>query len=473
MAAPVNNNPPPPPSQDPYTKAYSTGGSSSDPYNTGTDSSGNVPGYDPSMGDPAGSSGSDGMGFDNTIYTSDGSQPMDPTQGSGGGPLTVDGIRSQVTQEQAALDALKTSNPDLWNTIHVEAQKAIDTAKGTVNSAVALSGDAQSAALNNAETSLNSATGMMQGTVDASGKPIDPNAPPGSDKDTVKKQLQDYEKTIDGMQNLSESKKSEYKAQIDQWISGMDLGSVKPEDVTKQFADLQQTISTASLYSPGAQSLAEISGKDPADIDAAAKSHGLDLNNLPNPPTKEVLDFLNDIDPALGDKLKAVEDKVSARNKAVSDTEAACNKQNADNTKDTSDVDNLDMTNFQKQYDLKHHKSQEDKDVTSAMTDARDEIKKDLTALYPDSKIELGKDDGGDDFTSADMLTVDGHTLNLFDYQSGKVNSSPGNKTDATKVNIVTLQVDNEGDGAWGDHGSPDNTINTYGDANAVNYYDT
>src|SRR5262244_2113693 len=133
--------PPPPPKNDgtPTSGGYGGGDIYGD-YGTG---------YDPNMGgpsgsgDPSGSGSGNDLGFDNNVYTTGNGQPGDPGQGAGGAPLTVDGLRSQLNDEQTALNDLKTSNPDLWNKIHVAAQKKIDAARSEINAAVPKSGDAQ------------------------------------------------------------------------------------------------------------------------------------------------------------------------------------------------------------------------------------------------------------------------------------------------------------------------------------------
>lgn len=393
-----------------------------------------------------------------------------PSEESPPAPLTTDGLRQYVADLE---DMLKVS--DLSESGKETVLEQLAALDGKVNVAVAMSATAQEKVLaqineelvgletqilSGEETGI--ADGTMKSQIDATRAKAEEYLAQGLIGQTA------YDKAIDDL--------TKAEALLD--IEGeSETGSPQ---IQKLIDSAQDNLVSGATTSDSAQKLADITQKDPDELTELAEQHGLDLDKLPNPPTQEVIEFLMEASPDLAGQFQAVEDGIAARDELIEKTVDACNKQNAANTACTSDNDNMDMSNFQKLYDLKYHQDSQSKDIMNSMQEANGSLVELLKSVYPDDAkgIKLAKtSDGGGweamdkNYLSADKISFGGQTLDIFNSTNGKLRVSTSADSES-EVDLVTVQYDWDGSGDWEDHGGGP-LLDTYGEGGSVaNIYD-
>jgi hypothetical protein len=271
------------------------------------------------------------------------------------------------------------------------------------------------------------------------------DAPPADDPNaTLKTELTDYKTAIQNNPNLSDAKKTEYTGKIDQWLQGMDLKTLDAEAIQPLFDDLKTEITTATAFSPAIQSLAQTTGKEPAELEALFKKHGLDPANLPTPPDSKVAALLNDpeFSESIGNLKQGVADAYKGLKSEIDTQTSNANNLNAANvSSDTSNLDNLDVSSFKFLQDATNHTD----DKSNALIDARKNLANEtaniLSAMYGKTVT------ASTDPTKAGTISFDGTNLNVCTSSlSGDIQfGSKG--IDWPDVSRVTYQIDAEGDG--------------------------
>jgi hypothetical protein len=280
----------------------------------------------------------------------------------------------------------------------------------------------------------------------------------------LKAELEEYKNTLNDNPNLTAESREGYLEDLDQWISAIDLGTADFEQIQGTFEELKAEVAEASLYSPEAQSLSEITDMSPEDIEEAAEKHNLDLRDLPEPPTMAVIEFLKEISPELGEKFSAVEEAVDARQEFIDETIDACESLNSKNSACTSDGDDKNLGVFQDLYDLKHHQDQKSNDVAEAMKEANQEVVNLLQGLYTkegedgatadikllDPSSKSGWEAIEEDYENADIIEFNGTKIDIFDNDTGNLLVSTTGDAEA-EIKDIDIAYDWEGSGDWED----------------------
>lgn len=426
MTAPVKNNQVP--QNDPYADPYADEGYS-DPY-----------------GDYYGDEGMAVEGEDEFVGGEEGAESA---------PLTIDYARQAVRDLE---DMLKL-NEDLSSEDIKDIKAQLSVLKGKINAAAGMSPAAQEKILG----SINEKLFELENTILGNGEGGD-----GSMKSQIEK---------------TKEKAAEYKAQgligqtaYDKIMDDLNKAEAlldiegESEEGSPQIQELidsaQESLVTGTSTAEGAQSLEQYG--DPEEIQEIAEKHGLDLDNMPNPPTKEVFDFLMEINPELASLQQGIADGFTKLGTDRDAALAACNAQNAANTACTSDNDNTDMTNFQKAYDIKAHEDATSKDIASKMKEFSDKVVAMLGAIPTYDKVEITAS-GSTDWASADKITIGGTQIDLINNSNGGLLVGSADADDT--FNIPTIQWDYGGDGNWDNHGGVP-SVNGHGETVNYNEYD-
>lgn len=432
MSAPVKNNQAP--QNDPYADPYGEG--YGDPY---SDPYGDEYVDDGSVVDPYADEYADGEG--------------------GGEALTVDYARQYLKDLEEMLKASDLSPEDKKSL-----QKEITALKAKLNTAVTMSPSAQERILGPINEKLfelenkilcpeegGIGDGSMKGQIDETRKKADEYLAQGLIGQTA------YDKIMDDL--------TKAEALLD--IEG------ESEEGSPQIQELidsaQESLVSGSTSSEGAQKLGDMTSMDPAEIEEIAEKHGLDLENMPNPPTKAVIEFLVEINPELGTMLQGCADAVTALNTDKDAVLTACNQQNAANTACSSDNDNTDMTNFQKAYDIKAHTDAKSQDVMNKMNEFAGEVIAMLGTIPSYAGITITPPAAGD-FAQAGVIGFPGGPIDLFNSSNGQLSVST--TPDAMpEFEIPKIKYDWQGDGDWEDHGGKP-SVNGHGNDVGTSIYD-
>lgn len=461
MTTPIKNNQTPPPaSNDPYSKSYGN-----DPYGSDYGS-----GYDPGMGEKNTEAPptDNYAGYENGDYGDygdfSGFMEGDGMAVEGGDVDGMDGGGAPSGPIDEA--SLRQMLRDLQGTISESDYRAF---QGRINATTGMSPERASAELSKIAEELNMIANPQESVDGMAGEdgetPVTDEAH-AKEVDDFKDDLEDYRDEVMDMENLTEEEKTEFVGQIDTMINSIELDEKDPAklaeiDVAGLKADLDEIksqVDAGNQHSQGVKSLAELAGMTPEELAAKAEAKGINLDNVPVPPTMELFDFLKEISPELKSKIEAVESAVAERAKAIEDGIRNCNTQNnANDMNDTSSPDNQSMANWQALLDLKWHQDPASLKVKDAMKAVTDALLPLLGALYPGQDVKLVESSGASgwekinqDFLNADKISIGGTTIDLFGSADGKLHSSTtDDNTIADEIKIPTILYDGSGDAAW------------------------
>ncbi len=400
MTAPVKNNEVP--QNDPYADPYADGESYGDPYG------------DEVYGDEEFGMGEDAF-FDET------------GEGGEGAPLTVDYARQQLND---LLEMLKIS--DLSPTEKKEIKAEIAALKGKINVAVSMSDSAQEMALGKIQETMFELENRIMGTGEE------------GEGGSLKSQLEDTKEKILADTNLSEKKRKEMTDKIDKWLSTLELGASEEMEskIMDEFMALQEEYANAALFSSGASTLAELTGMDPSEIEALAQKHGVDLNNLPNPPDAKLAALIAEL-PNIGGLVDDVKSKYTDLQNQIDSAVSSANATNeANQASDSSKKDSTDWTPFQFLYNAKFHRDDASQALANAKTALAKEVANVLSALYGTEVTAI------EDPAKCGMVSFNGMELNVLG--TGGANATIGfseSPPEWPSVDLVQVYVDDEGDG--------------------------
>ncbi|MCE9624751.1 MAG: hypothetical protein K8R69_04740 [Deltaproteobacteria bacterium] len=267
MSTPVKNNQTPPP-QDPYSKNYG-----SDPYANA---------YGGGSTGPTGPTGPTGGEYPDDNYG------MDDSYGEGSGDNYVgedlggDPNAEGAGGPQGELSA--TSLRDMAGKMKKELGADYATVWGDINKAAGMSpGKAQQEAFAAIATKMNElAYPPDMGGVDGTGEPTEDDL--AAPKEELKKQVEDLKSQIQGS-DLSDSAKTGMNAKLERALSSLDLKGDSIDQAQQLYDEVNQDFSEQAAIPKAARDLADkIPGKTPQDVADAAKSAGVDLDHLPQPP---------------------------------------------------------------------------------------------------------------------------------------------------------------------------------------------
>lgn len=449
MTNPIKNNQVPP--QDPYSNSYGKGGP--DPYakNQGTGGSAPDPygeyGYDPGMGGDE--YGMDG-GYEDEFVGGD-IDGGDEMGGAPAGGYSVADLREMVTSMKGTLSAEQYAS-----------------FMGRINASAGMSPEKQEAELAKIANELNMIANPQAGMEGMEGEEgVASNEAIQKQADDFKKELKSYRNDVEGMENLTEDEKTEFLGAIDKMINDIELAEKDParlaeldiESMKGELKDLQsgeEGVDAANQHPQSVKSLAEAAGMTPEELAAKAEAKGVDLSNVPVPPTMEIFEFLKEISPELKQKIEAVAAAVSERTKFADDALRAANKQNSDNdSNDTSAPDNTSPDNWQHLLDLNYYQDDKSKAVKEAMLAVSTALKPLLESMYPGQDVKLvettgksGWEKDQQDFLNADKISIGGTVIDLFGAKDGMIHSST-TADQPDKIEYPTILYDGSGTSAW------------------------
>jgi hypothetical protein len=408
MTNPIKNNQAPSPANDPYAP---------DPYGES--------GYDPGMGGD--DYGMDG-GYEDEFVGGDmeGGQTGAPQSSYTANELRdmVKAVKDQLTPEQYA------------------------SFMGRINMAAAMSPDKMEGELAKIAGDLNAAVNpaSAEGAEGMEGMEGEGNEE-AVEREAKKKELEDYLKAVNDNPDIPSDLKEDAKEKIEKWIKGMELGTITMETIDEELDTLKNEISDATAFAPTIQKLAQVTGKEPAELEKLFEKHGLDPKNLPNPPDAKVAELLND--PAFSDTISSLKSQVKDDYKALKDfiqtnTSNANSLNSANESSNTSQTDNLDYTSFQNLQDAFEKKDDNSKRLIENSNKLANEVANVLSAMY-DTEVKAV---GGADPLKAGMITFGGTEMNIIGSgATGEVGFKTGSGLDWPQVDRVAYRYDGEGDG--------------------------
>jgi len=227
---------------------------------------------------------------------------------------------------------------------------------------------------------------------------------------------------------------------------------VSQENIREEMAKIEERIEEIRNISNGAYNLEDIvQDMNAEEIQKLATEKGIDLNELPNPPTAEVFEFLAELIPGLKTALQEAEDASAKKHKMDEDMVAKATRTSNANAASTTDVDG-DRSSFAEFWYLLRAQTHEDEGsnhLRNRMNDLRESLIGGLKLIYPDVEIKSN----GSTYDLADKITFDGEKLDIFHNSEGKFISSTSitGEDDFDLPPLVTLQYDWEGDGDYED----------------------
>lgn len=215
---------------------------------------------------------------------------------------------------------------------------------------------------------------------------------------------------------------------------------------------------------------------EPLDMARLAGEAGLDLANLPYPPTQEILTFLVKLNPDVAEWLGEIEelkqDKLTAAGEAASEVNRITEHNTSGSDSNSNDI--KDVSNHQFLFDAKYFQTEYDKDITRLQEKVQDELIDLLEELYPDEKIRRprgsdvdylipGEDQGrwrraAQDYIRSDKIEFGDLVFDFVNSETGETQWKTSYDVEP-EIQAATVYYDNEGDGQW----KPD-TVTTYGD---------
>lgn len=294
----------------------------------------------------------------------------------------------------------------------------------------------------------------------------------------LKKDLEDAIEDIESRSNLSDDEKIELKTPLEKHLTDLGIAEkgkkeIDAEQIQEDIATAKEATEAQDAYAPGVKVLAQNFGLEPEMIKAKAEQKGMDLANLPSPPTKAVLEFLAELSPELKTQFDKVEDAINSRITSIQQYHTAAANIADANDDSTTDSDSHDVSAWQALYDAKHFQDKESKNVMEAMKAVVATLTPLLKALYPGQEIKAVEPSGAAgwqkieaEYKVADKIQIGGVTLDLFNNIEGTLDPKTTADNDLD-VHIPTINYDAEGAGEW----SPPK-LNTYGETQAFNQYD-
>lgn len=276
-----------------------------------------------------------------------------------------------------------------------------------------------------------------------------------ADSSSLRNELTEYKSTLRGIDNLTDGQKDEFERRIDEWLGALELGESDSEEIAGEFAALKEEIAELSRFSPAAQSLADMLGSSPEEVEAKAEEEGINLQNPPNPPTEAFMEFLMELSPELKAKFEGVEEAVNERQRAIENNLQTAESINDSNNNSTTDTDNSDTSAWQMLFDLKFYQDDKSQTVRSAMNEVVSDLIPIFQALYPDEEVTAPEVEGvsgwartQQEYLKAGQISIGDVTIDLFNNIDGKmrVSSTPDESPD---FEIPGIDADGEGDGHW------------------------
>jgi len=270
----------------------------------------------------------------------------------------------------------------------------------------------------------------------------------------LKGEIDSFIEKVQGNEKLSQSSKDDFVGRAEKLKTDLEL--VKDDDdarygVENDLMELKEDFSKFLEMPEVAQALAnKYTGGDVTKILEAAERHSLDLDNLPEPPTAKVFEFLADLDSDIGDAIEDAQDAVREKEDLDKEAVRRATESSAEMKRKTSTggTDVPDVDAFRYLSDARYFEDPGSEKVASAFHEVAKLIKTGLIDLYPDATIKTV----GSDLKDADLIKFDGKTIDILANRDGSfIAEKPGSDEDLPIPEMVTLEYDWEGDGDWED----------------------
>jgi len=284
----------------------------------------------------------------------------------------------------------------------------------------------------------------VEGEAAAEGDPAE-----GEGDGTLESSLKNLRDKITADTNLDDKTRQQLLDEVAHLEKTAELNGEDPlfqDQICADIEALQENYLKAAMNPSSVNDLAEKLGMEPSDLEALFQSHGLDPNNLPNPPDANVAALLND--PTLPSQLstlngnvKAARDDITNAGKDLSSVMQAYNQSAA--VTDTSDPKMAVPDEAKDLYELHEHNpdSEQIKNYNNSLIKSAEEVASILSAMYGTAVQAVT------DPAQAGCINFGGTVLNILpNSSSGSISFSSDLSIDYPKIDLVTLEIDAEGD---------------------------
>ncbi len=323
-----------------------------------------------------------------------------------------------------------------------------------LNRAESLSGSKQQAL-------LSQIMGELSSKYDVQVQPSDPllgdlgEMEADSQNSSVTEEIQQFITQVQKNEKLSEGNRKQLITEAEKLLveaEGIEAGSEAEYTLEEKVSQLTEQLTQFEAMPSNVSDMAKRFHRTEAEVMAIADKNGLDMANLPEPPTAEVFNFLAELDSRLEKAYEAA--KAGPGKKEAMDQEMVQRAQKSSNnnassttnsTPDKVDWDSfwyLDAARDYKDEGTRQFILQPYKKVTRMLAQH-------LKSLYPEVKI---KTKGQNDIESVDVIQFGDQEIDVLSNSTGEFQTAvAGADMPPGPPPLVTLLYDWEGSGDWED----------------------
>lgn len=234
-------------------------------------------------------------------------------------------------------------------------------------------------------------------------------------------QIEELRTQIKQSDRMSSGKKNELLAKLDRAKSALELFKTPSEEQVSNATDLLDE--TASEFSKlnttpkAANDLAAHLHLDVSEVMSAAEEAGINLDHLPHPPTKELIEFVRKLNPQLDDNLDQFNSTKEDRAKAITDHYSKADAEDKNWKANSETLPNTSVFKESAEYFFK--KDSEFKKMTGLVKDTGNSFADAINALGG-YNVKPG--------TEADQLVIDGTSYYFMDWDTGTTTLSTSAK---------------------------------------------
>lgn len=322
----------------------------------------------------------------------------------------------------------------------------------------------------------------------------------GSNYENALEKIEEIEEKLQNP-NLTIEERAAFEETLEKMKSDLAASAYAANPILADSDKMISDIEEAGKFSSMTESLASKSNKEPAAIEAIFEKYHIDSNNIPSPPSEDMLMALKEIFENLQEKEDAIviaQKKREAEELKMQREAASIMDFNIHST--TNNDDNLNTEPFEYIAKAQIRETDEAKAVMEARKEMRDTLVGILRDIYPETNITIE----GETYDTVDAISFAGSALHTTDgngkltFKGNKSNSGNANSIDAIKnesgkgsrtgrsivipddpthiqngdsvVRLVKYYYDWEGDGDLEDRGGLPAFLSQYGYPNGGDY---